>query len=164
MAGESWDVIIIGAGVAGLAAAAPLLRSGHSVLIVEARDRIGGRLWTRHEPDLTAPIELGAEFIHGNVPETFALLQAAGKSALDTGGAHWTFQKGRLQQRTDDLFGEIQEVMRSSHVLEAADQSFADFVSRSRKRGLSPEAAALACAFVEGFDAADPARVSTHSI
>ena len=66
------DVIVIGAGAAGLAAAAALMRRGHSVLVLEARDRIGGRIWTRIEPDLSVPLELGAEFIHGDAPETSA--------------------------------------------------------------------------------------------
>jgi len=53
---------------------------------------------TRHEPDLSAPIELGAEFIHGRVPETFELLHEVGKAALDTSGAHWTLRDGKLVQ------------------------------------------------------------------
>jgi phytoene dehydrogenase-like protein len=94
MANASWDVVIIGAGVSGLAAASALRKSGLSVLLLEARDHVGGRAWTRHEPDLSAPIELGAEFIHGRVPETFELLREVGKAALDTSGAHWTLRDG----------------------------------------------------------------------
>jgi len=164
MAAESWDVIIIGAGVAGLAAAAALRDSGRSLLILEARDRIGGRAWTRHEPGLEAPIELGAEFIHGNVPETFELLRAVGHAALDTSGAHWTLQNGKLTQRTEDLFGEIQHAISRSRVLEAPDITFEAFLERSGRAGLSREAIAMARAFVEGFDAADPARVSAQSV
>ena len=44
------DVIIIGAGAAGLAAAATLVRAGRSVALVEARDRIGGRVYTIRPP------------------------------------------------------------------------------------------------------------------
>ncbi|WP_299869086.1 FAD-dependent oxidoreductase [uncultured Hoeflea sp.] len=58
------DVIVIGAGMAGLAAARDLAARGLSVIILEARDRIGGRLWTsRAWPD--APVDLGASWIHG---------------------------------------------------------------------------------------------------
>jgi monoamine oxidase len=164
MANDSWDVVIIGAGVSGLAAAGALRGTGRSVLLLEARDRVGGRAWTRHEPDLSAPIELGAEFIHGRVPETFELLQEVGKAALDTSGAHWTLGDGKLQQRTEDLFGDIQNALEKSRALDKPDVSFAEWLSHAGQYGLSAEATALARTFVEGFDAADPARVSAHFV
>jgi monoamine oxidase len=164
MANASWDVVIIGAGVSGLAAASALRKSGLSALILEARDHVGGRAWTRHEPDLSAPIELGAEFIHGRVPETFELLREVGRAALDTSGAHWTLRDGKLVQNTEDLFGAIQTALERSNVLKEPDISFETWLSRSGQYGLSPEAAAMARAFAEGFDAADPARVSAHFI
>jgi monoamine oxidase len=164
MANASWDVVIIGAGVSGMAAAGELRKSGLSVLILEARDHVGGRAWTRHEPDLSAPIELGAEFIHGRVPETFDLLREVGKAALDTSGAHWTLRDGQLVRNTGDLFGAIQAALEQSNVLKEPDISFETWLSRSTQYGLSPEAAAMAKTFVEGFDAADPARVSAHFV
>jgi monoamine oxidase len=160
----SWDIVIIGAGVSGLAAARKLRKSGLSVLILEARDRVGGRAWTRHEPDLSAPIELGAEFIHGRVPETFALLHEVGKAALDTSGTHWTLRDGTLLQNTEDLFGNIQHALEQSKILQQPDISFQEWLSRSDRYGLSSDAAAMAKTFVQGFDAADPARVSTHFV
>ncbi|MCB0183582.1 MAG: FAD-dependent oxidoreductase, partial [Caldilineaceae bacterium] len=60
----NYDTIIIGAGAAGLAAARRLYDSGQTILVVEARDRIGGRIWTDHT-FADFPIELGAELIHG---------------------------------------------------------------------------------------------------
>src|SRR6267143_6528602 len=54
------DVIVIGAGAAGLAAADEFARAGRPALVLEARSRIGGRCWTRHFPGLSAPVELGA--------------------------------------------------------------------------------------------------------
>ena len=64
-----YDVIIVGAGAAGLAAAARLAQSGQRVALLEARDRIGGRIFTRHLPaeqgHPAVCVELGAEFIHG---------------------------------------------------------------------------------------------------
>lgn len=164
MSNASWDVVIIGAGVSGLAAAARLRESGLSVLILEARDHVGGRAWTRHEPDLSAPIELGAEFIHGRVPETFELLREVGKAALDTSGAHWTLRDGQLTQSTEDLFGEIQAALARSNSLQQPDIAFEKWLQESGRYGLSPAAASMARAFVEGFDAADPAQVSTHFV
>lgn len=160
----SWDVVIIGAGVSGLSAASELRKSGLSILVLEARDHIGGRVWTRHEPGLSAPIEMGAEFIHGRVPETFELLHEVGKAALDTSGAHWTLRDGKLAQNTEDLFGDIQNALKRSKILEKPDVSFQSWLDRSDQYGLSKEAATMAKAFVEGFDAADPARVSAHFV
>jgi monoamine oxidase len=164
MAEASWDVVIIGAGVSGVAAACGWGRSGLSVLILDARDRVGGRTWTRHEPDLAAPIELGAEFIHGRAPETFELLREVGKAALDTSGAHWTLRNGRLEQNTEDLFEDIQRALARSKALDEPDVPFETWLLHSDRYGLPAEAAAMTSAFVEGFDAADPARVSTHFI
>jgi monoamine oxidase len=53
---SSFDVIVIGAGAAGLMATAELTQAGRSVLLLEARDRIGGRMWTRREAGLAVPI------------------------------------------------------------------------------------------------------------
>ncbi|MGH7787760.1 MAG: flavin monoamine oxidase family protein [Candidatus Binatia bacterium] len=54
---------MIGAGIAGLTAARDLVIDGYDVAILEARDRIGGRIWTSHE--LGVPADLGASWIHG---------------------------------------------------------------------------------------------------
>src|SRR5476651_1575617 len=58
------SVIVIGAGIAGIAAAQRLQRAGCRVTVIEARQRLGGRIWTDHSwPD--APVDLGASWIHG---------------------------------------------------------------------------------------------------
>ncbi|HEU4516081.1 MAG TPA: FAD-dependent oxidoreductase, partial [Steroidobacteraceae bacterium] len=158
------DVLVIGAGAAGLAAAAELTSAGRSVQVLEARDRIGGRIWTRSEPGLALPIELGAEFIHGAPEATFALLRRFGVAAVDTQGPHWTCRQGRLAVR-GDLFRQVHAALRRGRVrLRARDLSFEELLSRIGSRQLTREARALALALVEGFDAADPARVSARSI
>jgi monoamine oxidase len=60
---EHTKVIVIGAGIAGLAAARTLADKNIDVLILEARDRIGGRMWT--DNSLGVPLDLGASWIHG---------------------------------------------------------------------------------------------------
>jgi monoamine oxidase len=71
------SVIVIGAGAAGLAAARDLSRAGCEVVVIEARDRIGGRVFTLTGRTVAAPIELGAEFVHGKPPELGKIAQAA---------------------------------------------------------------------------------------
>ena len=71
--GEPLDVLVVGAGVAGLAAAQELLKQGRSVRVVEARERVGGRLYTRRDYG-DIPIEIGAELIHGTDAVTWALI------------------------------------------------------------------------------------------
>lgn len=57
------DVLVLGAGIAGLAVARTLTKRGRRVLILEARNRIGGRMWT--DSSLGLPLDLGASWIHG---------------------------------------------------------------------------------------------------
>ncbi|MGK0226401.1 MAG: polyamine oxidase, partial [Thermoproteota archaeon] len=61
--GDIASVVVVGAGAAGLAAAAMMAESGIEVRVVEARDRIGGRVWT--DTSLGVPLDLGASWIHG---------------------------------------------------------------------------------------------------
>ena len=161
---EHHDIIVIGAGAAGLAAAAALAGPGRSVLLLEARDRIGGRIWTRLEPELAAPVELGAEFIHGDSPETTGLLREAGSAALDISGEYWSLLDGRLQQRTESLLGKVRAALAAADVLSQPDMSLEDFLAGDQGRALPENARAMARAFVSGFDAADPRVVSLHSV
>jgi monoamine oxidase len=156
------EVIVIGAGAAGLAAAARLTRAGQRVLVLEARDRIGGRIWTRHEPQLACPIELGAEFIHGHAPLTRALLSRAGIGSLEAPARRWVLQHGELQQ-ADDWFSGVMEAIASSSALEQADMPFDEFLER-HLRQLTPEQRAGARRMAEGFDAADTSRASARAI
>ena len=68
----------MGAGAAGLAAAQALTAAGRQVTMLEARDRIGGRIFTHPDSTPEAAIELGAEFVHGRAPEIFNLGAKAG--------------------------------------------------------------------------------------
>ena len=92
---KRFDVAVVGAGVAGLAAAGELRRDGLRVAVFEARDRIGGRVFTHRDERVPVPIELGAEFIHGDAPETRRILDAAGLLACEVAGEHWRATRGR---------------------------------------------------------------------
>jgi monoamine oxidase len=68
------EVIVVGAGVAGLACAADLARAGVDVLVLEARDRIGGRVLTHRPADGGPAVELGAQIVHGDRNPVHTLL------------------------------------------------------------------------------------------
>ena len=157
------DVIVIGAGAAGLAAAAELGRAGLLVTILEARDRIGGRMFTLRDPVYQVPIELGAEFIHGLPPETWTPLQAAGVSITEVAGEAWCFRKGRLSGC--DFFSQVDDILRKMDD-RLPDESFLNFLKRCCRDSASnpeeQEAMERALAYVTGFNAADPDRVGVH--
>ncbi|EKJ71636.1 hypothetical protein FPSE_08082 [Fusarium pseudograminearum CS3096] len=69
---STYDVIVIGAGFAGLVAARELAAKGLKVLIIEARDRIGGRTWTARA--FGEDFEMGGTWVHWNQPHLYAEL------------------------------------------------------------------------------------------
>ncbi len=158
---SNFDVIVIGAGAAGLSAAASLARSGKSICILEARSRIGGRIFTHHKADLPVPIELGAELVHGRSSITSTWVQRANSVLIDMPQQHWRMKSGRLQTG-DTLFEEMQHALARLR-RPKKDIPFIDFLTRSSDK-LSPAIRQLARTLAEGFDAADVTRVSTLQI
>lgn len=156
LSGRDHDVIVIGAGAAGLAAAAALTRAGRSVLTVEARARIGGRCDTRRLPGVAVPVELGAEFIHGRPEATLSLLKEAGIPPVDTTRTQRVLFGRKL--RAVDVFAEARKAMRRAP---SKDVSFREFLARQRLPPLTRE---LATMMVQGFDAADPRDASALAI
>ncbi len=161
---DSYDVAILGAGAAGLAAAAELARRGKSAVVLEARDRIGGRVWSLEVPGLPVPVELGAEFIHGRPAATFSRMRQAGIAAIDAPIVRMAVTGGKLRPRGDRLYAEVQRVLRRhAGALDEKDVSFERFLARPRHK-LSAEARVFARMRVQGYDAADPARASARAI
>jgi monoamine oxidase len=156
------DVIVIGAGVAGLAAACELASRGLNVAILEARERIGGRVFTQRSQRLDAPIELGAEFIHGCPPEILGPLKQAKIAITEVDGDNWcVFDRGLAEC---DFFSQGEEILEKMDD-SRPDESFLDFLNR--KFGQTNDAATEAAkrralGYVSGFNAADPALVSVH--
>jgi monoamine oxidase len=156
------DVIVIGAGAAGLAAAVELGLAGLSVTVLEARDRIGGRMFTQCDPVCQAPIEFGAEFIHGLPPEIWEPLQARNVRITEVTGEPWCFRKGRLS--SCDFFSEVEDILEQMEA-NSPDESFLSFLQRScipKSNATKQEACERALAYVTGFNAADPDRVGVH--
>ena len=157
------DVVVIGAGVAGLSAARELHAQGLDVVVLEARDRIGGRVFTRRDRGTPVPIELGAEFIHGSAPELQSILHDASLASLDISGRRWQVV-GEHFRPADDFWERLDRVMRRLHAKRSPDRSFQQFLDTKpggRKLALDRR---LALQFVEGFDAADPARISERAL
>lgn len=126
---ESYDVLVIGAGMAGLTAARALAEAGRKVLVVEAQDRIGGRILTRHVGD--EAIELGAEFIHGRPPELWALIEEAGLQTYERGGAQLCFEDGRLTDCGDGMAAAFAPLEKLED-FDGPDMSFAEYLDREQ--------------------------------
>jgi monoamine oxidase len=155
------DVVVVGAGSSGLACASKLREAGLSVVIVEARSRLGGRILTEHPSDLEAPIELGAEFIHGEAPPIRALTAAFHLPTVDIADHRLVRRNGRLVKR-DDYWTRIGRVMRRLDTHRTPDRSFADALAANPS--LPAADRGLARQFVEGYHGADTSVVSERAL
>jgi monoamine oxidase len=155
------DAIVIGAGAAGLAAARCLAEAGLDITVLEARERIGGRVWTLRPPQLPVPVELGAEFFHGDTPELNRIAGDAKLKVSDIAGRRWLSVEGRLRLM-DDFWERLDRVMRRLDEERDPDRTFAQAVRRMKT--VSAADRTLAMQFVEGFHAADTARVSERAL
>ena len=84
------DVIVVGGGFAGVTAARECALRGRDVLLLEARDRLGGRTWSK--PWAGTRIEYGGAWVHWHQPHTFSELTRAGlavSSSADSERAGW---------------------------------------------------------------------------
>ncbi len=158
MATESADVIVLGAGVAGLTAARLLGEAGLRVLLLEARNRIGGRVWTIHSSE-GVPVELGAEFIHGRPRNIFEAARAAHLELREFTGPQWVQVDGKLQP-SDNFFARVQSVMARMDS-RPPDHSFAKFLDDYEGE---EEAKLWGLEYVEGFHGAIAERISVHSL
>ena len=151
------DVLIIGGGIAGLTAARHLTEAGLRVTLLEARDRLGGRIYTQHTAQY--PVELGAEFVHGKPQEILSLAAEGGVPMVPVQGnfcrkanGSWA-NAGHLMAEVDQLFARLPP--------DEPDQSFRHYLDRT---GTKEEVRQQALRYVEGFHAADPALISVQSL
>jgi len=163
MEDETADVLVLGAGAAGLAAAQQLSQAGLRVIVIEARDRVGGRIFTQHVPGHPLPIELGAEFIHGRPPESFALVEQAGLLVYEINGERWLTQDGQLAP-SDALWKRTQQLLTQMAAASDPDRSLQTFLAHFQSDPAWRDAAAMAASYVEGFDAADISNVSVQAL
>ena len=156
------NILIIGAGAAGLYAAKLLSSKGKRVTILEARDRTGGRIHTIKDPRFNLPVETGAEFVHGDLPLTRKLLKEAGIKDHTIEGGIWRAKNGTLEQQEDfitdqkELFTKLKALEEDMSVREFLQKYFADARYSALRSSLTK--------FVEGYDAADASRASTFAL
>ena len=160
------DVLILGAGMAGLTAARALAERGLRVCVLEARPRVGGRILSQ-KVEGGGTVELGAEFVHGRAPELWALIDEAGAKTVERQGS-------MLRERhpgslvADDpednaMFEPLEQLEAPDQLAKFAveDQAFADWLAASN---VAAELRPGLTAYVEGFNAADAQRISARSL
>jgi monoamine oxidase len=135
---------------------------GIRTCVLEARDRIGGRIHTIRDSRVAHPIELGAEFVHGSAPDVLDIIREARLLAYTVEGERWRSRGGRLT-RLHDFWKQLDTVMRRLDARKA-DRSFADFLDDAPGGPSAADARSLARTFVEGFHAADPRRISAKAL
>ncbi len=165
---SDYDVIIIGAGAAGLAAASTLARQGYRIALVEARDRLGGRVYTIRPPGAALPIELGADFVHGRPDETFALAAESGIRLYEQMGRAWDADEDDdiLQpdedddDDADDDEGDVGAIFAAINDWQGDDCSLQTLLATRFAGKRWAAARERISRYVEGFDAAEVDQVS----
>jgi monoamine oxidase len=138
---------------------------------VEARDRIGGRVFTIRPPGATLPIELGADFVHGRPSETFALAAEAGLRLYEQTGNSWAARDGHLQSdddADDDVVeagddsnaGDVSAIFAAIHNWQGADRTLQSLLDERFADERWAAARQHIRGYAEGFDAAEVDRVS----
>ncbi|MFZ0663176.1 MAG: NAD(P)/FAD-dependent oxidoreductase [Acidobacteriaceae bacterium] len=151
------DVVIVGAGVAGLTAARGLAEAGLRVALLEAAARVGGRVHTIRMPGSDLPIETGAEFVHGRPPELLRLIEEAGLTLFEREGRFFSFENGRLgaPEWDDSAFDVLDKLP------EEGDRPFSEFLAG---QNLPVKIAKRVTGYVEGFNAADANVIGTAAL
>jgi monoamine oxidase len=164
MVTRSTDVLIVGAGVAGLGAADTLASAHIDSLIVEARERIGGRIHTLRTSGSFVPIELGAEFVHGQPPDVWEIIRDRALPVAELNGDDACFENNQLH-RCNDFWTDWEIVANEMELNSGRDESFSNFVNRLvRSRPELSKTIQRAVGFVEGFNAARASEISIQSL
>lgn len=151
-------VVVIGGGLAGLAAADSLLRAGAAVTLLEARDRLGGRVRTWRGEG--APVELGPEWI-GDEGEVHDLLVATGARLVAATGRHLRRTDGGWQDLAP-LYARAGRLVRRAERLGGEDRPLAAALAECCGAEGFRQAREHLLRYVEGFHAADPERLSVR--
>src|ERR1043165_93196 len=154
------DILIVGAGAAGIAAARELSTVGRNVIVLEARNRIGGRISTHFD---SWPIELGAEFVHGKAPESLAIAERAKLVLQEIPNLHWHLHNG-VVTKSGEFWSKVEAVMKSMSSYRGPDQSFMEFLNQYKRANPIEDIEAIATLYVEGFHAAHADQISVSGL
>jgi monoamine oxidase len=154
------DVIVIGGGLAGLSASYHLAKAGKTILLLEARNRLGGRVCTRRIPHFPHPVELGPEWIDRS-SSIFSLLQERGAPTVAASGARFNRVATSLEQFGDPT-RDSESLVDRIRGLPGEDRTLLDALKRCCDDPALDQSRAEFLAYVEGFHAADPTRVSAR--
>lgn len=147
------QIIIIGAGAAGLIAARDLSRQSHRVTILEARKRPGGRIFTFSDKSFANPVEAGAEFIHGKQKVTFSLLKEYGLKSAPTKGNIWHIRGENPEKDTEFVDDHHLLLQRKLSDL-SRDIPIGDLLKRYFRGPSFKELRSSVRGFVEGYETA----------
>ncbi len=152
------NVIVIGAGIAGLAAARALAEAGESVTILESRNRVGGRIYTlRYRNEV---FELGAEFVHGLPRELWHIIHEANLRAEEVQGSQICYENGELKDCSSQWEQDF-DPMEKLKEWQRPDCSFAEYLA---SQNIKPERREHLISYVEGFNAADHRIIGIASL
>jgi len=149
-------VIVVGGGISGLTAAAELAQGGCDVTLLEAGNRLGGRILTHRTHGHL--VELGAEFVHGHSEEMEEALKAARLQKMHVSKKNQILSDGNL--REVDIWGRAGEVISNIDPLKP-DEPFIDFL---RAQDFDKDTKRMTLGFVEGFNASDARRIGAHAL
>ena len=156
------DVIIIGAGAAGLMTAFHLSKAGKQVLMLEARNRTGGRIHTIYDEPFSSHVELGAEFVHGDLPVTLQLLMEAGINVIPATGEMWHFRNGRFSKDNQQM-DHWDLLMEKLNELEN-DTTISNFLQQEFNDDKYEQLREWVIKFASGYDTADVRRASAFAL
>lgn len=155
------DVVIVGAGAAGLIAARELGRAGKKVLILEARDRIGGRIYPLPESEWGYPAQGGGEFVHGEAPITCSLIEEAGLT-LTHSTEWWNVRDGEATKINE--ISPVDPRLREKLTALTSDMTVAEFFGTYFPEKEYDSMREYVYRWVEGYDAGDPARAGIFGL
>jgi Monoamine oxidase len=162
MDNQGYDIIVVGAGACGLNAALEMALTGKKVVVLEATDRIGGRIHTIYNDQFDQPVELGAEFIHGELKETFLISKKAGLKHDKVGGEIWQNEDGNLEEQED--FIEDYNDLNDKFKLLKKDISIKEFIETYLQEDKYEELRFTLKNYIEGYYAAETSKASTYAL